>query len=194
MATGENSTMPSRASDKTPAAHQSRRGWIAGLVVVAAAAVIGIALIRSKPDEQQPSVQPSPADAHDAPKKAGSGTTQTVTQGAALPATATADTNPPQIKSMLGNKNYAIRAVPQDRRPDIWAEYGDAESGIDQASVRFFVDDTDVTSQCAVTALRVSWRPSNALVVPKEYRFKVVVSDKAGNKAELVWEMRLQDC
>jgi len=107
---------------------------------------------------------------------------------------AAADTTAPVITSMLGDMDYSVRAYPPDNRPLLWAEYRDEGSGIDVRTVRFFLNDTEVTDRCTITARRVSYRPPRTLPAPKLYRFKVVVADRAGNRAELVWEILLKPC
>lgn len=104
------------------------------------------------------------------------------------------DTTPPTVRGMLGDLDYAIRAYPPDNRPLLWAEFADAGSGIDPASVRFFIDDVDITAKCTVTGARVSHQPETTLDAPKLYRFRVVVSDRAGNRTELIWEILLKPC
>jgi hypothetical protein len=104
------------------------------------------------------------------------------------------DKAPPKIKGMFGDMDYAVRAYPPDNRPTLWAEYTDEGSGIDLRSVRFFIDDADVTARCEVTATRVSYTPAKTLAAPKLYRLKVVVCDTAGNRAEFAWQLRLKPC
>ncbi len=104
------------------------------------------------------------------------------------------DTTPPEIRSHLGKLDYRVGAYPPDNRPLIWARYFDTGSGIDVKSVRLFMDGQDITSKCTVTEEKISFKPAKTLKAPKLYRFKVIVSDKAGNKAELVWEILLKRC
>jgi hypothetical protein len=105
---------------------------------------------------------------------------------------AAGDKTPPEIESHLGNLDYMIRAYPPDNRPLIWAEYDDEGSGIDAKSVHLFMDDKDITAKCRITGDKVTFKPAKTLKSPKLYRFKVIVSDKAGNTGELVWEILLK--
>ncbi|TFG46178.1 MAG: hypothetical protein E4H40_07565 [Candidatus Brocadiia bacterium] len=104
------------------------------------------------------------------------------------------DNTPPEIVSHLGKMDYMVGAFPPDNRPLIWAEYGDEGSGIDVKSVRFFMDDEDISEKCKITDDKISFKPAKTLKAPKLYMFKVIVSDKAGNKSELVWEILLKRC
>ncbi len=104
------------------------------------------------------------------------------------------DKTPPEIESHLGNFDYMIRAYPPDNRPLIWAEYDDEGSGIDAKSVHLFMDDEDITAKCRITGDKVTFKPAKTLESPKLYRFKVIVSDRAGNTGELVWEILLKPC
>ncbi|HUT29757.1 MAG TPA: hypothetical protein VMX13_08195 [Sedimentisphaerales bacterium] len=104
------------------------------------------------------------------------------------------DTVPPEIKSHLGKLDYMVGAFPPDNRPLIWAKYEDEGSGIDPASVRLFMDDEDITAKCTITPSKISFKPAKTLKAPKHYIFKVIVSDRAGNKSELVWEILLKPC
>jgi len=104
------------------------------------------------------------------------------------------DKTPPEIESHLGDLDYVIRAYPPDNRPLIWAEYDDEGSGIDAKSVHLFMDDEDITAKCRITGDKVTFKPAKTLESPKLYRFKVIVSDKAGNTGELVWEILLKPC
>jgi hypothetical protein len=90
--------------------------------------------------------------------------------------------------------DYMVGAFPPDNRPLIWAEYEDEDSGIDAKSVHLFMDGKDITAKCRVTANKVTFKPAKTLKSPKLYRFKVIVSDRAGNKGELVWEILLKPC
>lgn len=105
-----------------------------------------------------------------------------------------ADTTPPTIGGMLGELDYAVRAYPPDNRPVLWAEFHDAGAGIDPAGARFFLDAADVTAKCTITANRISYQPDRTLAAPRLYRFRVRVSDKAGNTAELTWKILLKPC
>ena len=107
---------------------------------------------------------------------------------------AAGDTTPPDIRSHLGKLDYMVGSFPPDNRPLIWAKYYDEQSAIDPQSVRLFMDGTDITKKCRVTSTRVTFKPAKTLKSPKLYRFKVIVSDSAGNKAELVWEILLKPC
>jgi len=104
------------------------------------------------------------------------------------------DTVPPEIESHLGNLDYMVGAFPPDNRPLIWAEYEDEDSGIEPESARLFMDDEDITAKCTITPSKISFKPAKTLKAPKLYTFKVIVSDKAGNKSELVWEILLKPC
>jgi len=87
-----------------------------------------------------------------------------------------------------------VGAFPPDNRPLIWAEYEDEDSGIDPESVRLFMDDEDITAKCTITSTKITFKPAKTLKAPKLYAFKVIVSDRAGNKSELVWEILLKPC
>ena len=113
-------------------------------------------------------------------------------QGPAV--SAAGDNSPPEIVSHLGKLDYMVGAFPPDNRPLIWAKYSDEGSGIDTESVRMFMDDKDITSECRVGPAEVSFKPARTLKAPKLYKFKVIVSDKAGNKSELAWEILLKPC
>jgi len=104
------------------------------------------------------------------------------------------DRIPPEIRSHLGKLNYRVGAYPPDNRPLIWVRYFDTGSGIDVNSVRLFMDGEDITARCKVTDKKISYKPAKTLKAPKLYRFKVIVSDKAGNRSELVWEILLKPC
>jgi len=104
------------------------------------------------------------------------------------------DTEPPEIVSHLDDLDYMVGAFPPDNRPLIWAEYEDDGSGIDVKSARLFMDDKDITEKCKVTDGKISFKPAKTLKAPKHYMFKVIVSDKAGNQSELIWEILLKPC
>ncbi|MHC4498791.1 MAG: hypothetical protein ACYS21_06720 [Planctomycetota bacterium] len=104
------------------------------------------------------------------------------------------DTEPPEIESHLGDLDYMVGAFPPDNRPLIWAEYDDEGSGIDAKSVHLFMDGKDITAKCKITLAKITFKPAKTLKAPKLYTFKVVVSDKAGNDSELVWEILLKPC
>jgi hypothetical protein len=104
------------------------------------------------------------------------------------------DKTPPEIRSHLGKLDYMVGAFPPDNRPLIWAEYDDEGSGIEPKSVRLFMDGRDITAKCRITSAKVTFKPAKTLKAPKFYRFKVIVSDRAGNKGELVWEILLKPC
>ena len=104
------------------------------------------------------------------------------------------DTTGPEIVSHLGKMDYMVGAFPPDNRPLLWAQYSDDGSGIDANTVRFLMDDKDITDKCKITEEKVTFKPAKTLEAPKHYMFKVIVSDKAGNKSELVWEILLKPC
>ena len=104
------------------------------------------------------------------------------------------DKTPPKICSHLGDLDYMVGAFPPDNRPLIWAEYSDERSDINTESVRLFMDGKDITANCKITGGRISFKPAKTLKAPKLYMFKAVVSDSAGNKSELVWEILLKPC
>ncbi|MHC4500215.1 MAG: hypothetical protein ACYS21_14005, partial [Planctomycetota bacterium] len=104
------------------------------------------------------------------------------------------DTEPPEIESHLGDLDYMVGAFPPDNRPLIWAEYDDDDSDIDPGSVRLFMDDEDITAKCKITSAKITFKPAKTLKAPRLYTFKVVVSDTAGNKSELIWEILLKPC
>jgi len=104
------------------------------------------------------------------------------------------DRTAPEIESHLGKLDYMVGAFPPDNRPLIWAEYDDEGSGIEPKSVRLFMDGKDITAKCRITSDKVTFKPAKTLKAPKFYRFKVIVSDRAGNKGELVWEILLKPC
>jgi hypothetical protein len=108
-----------------------------------------------------------------------------------VPSTAD-DKTPPKIR-WNRTDDYWITSFPDDK-PDLWAEYSDEVSGVDVASVRFFIDEKDVTDQCKVTANRLEFRAEEPFEAPKVYKFKVIVADKAGNKGQLEWVIRLKKC
>jgi len=104
------------------------------------------------------------------------------------------DKTPPKIRSHLGKLDYRVGAFPPDNRPLIWARYSDTGSGIDVESVHLFMDGKDITAKCKITGSKITFKPAKTLKAPKLYRFKVIVSDRAGNKGELVWEILLKPC
>jgi hypothetical protein len=104
------------------------------------------------------------------------------------------DTTGPEIVSHLGKMDYMVGAFPPDNRPILWAKYEDDGSGIDANTVRFLMDDEDITDKCTITEEKVSFKPAKTLEAPHLYMFKVIVFDKAGNKSELVWEILLKPC
>jgi hypothetical protein len=109
-------------------------------------------------------------------------------------ASADGDNEPPEIESHLDPLDYMVGAFPPDNRPLIWAEYEDEGSGIDVKSVKLFMDGKDITDKCKITLSKISYKPRKTLKSPHLYEFKVLVSDKAGNESELVWEIRLKPC
>ena len=104
------------------------------------------------------------------------------------------DKTPPNILSHLGDLDYMVGAFPPDNRPLIWAEYDDESSGIQTESVRLFMDGRDITAKCIITSAKITFKPPKTLKAPKLYHFKVIVSDRAGNKGELAWEILLKPC
>jgi len=105
-----------------------------------------------------------------------------------------ADQTGPKIVSHLGDLDYMVGAFPPDNRPLIWAEYSDDNSGVDTNSIKMFIDEQEITSLCDITPEKISFKPAQTLDAPQLYKFTVIVSDKAGNKAELVWEILLKRC
>jgi len=87
-----------------------------------------------------------------------------------------------------------IGSFPPDNRPLLWAEYEDDGSGIDANTVRFLMDDEDITDKCKITEEKVTFKPAKTLKSPHRYEFKVIVFDKAGNPSELVWMILLKPC
>jgi hypothetical protein len=104
------------------------------------------------------------------------------------------DKTGPEIRSHLDDLDYMVGAFPPDNRPLIWAEYSDEDSGIETKSVKLFMDGKDITAKCKTSLSKISYKPRKTLKAPKLYEFKVVVSDKAGNESELVWEILLKPC
>ena len=95
------------------------------------------------------------------------------------------DTIPPVISiiSPVGESNIL------ERRPVISASYTDAISGVDQSSVKLFVDNEDVTSKVEVSNTRVSYTPVLDLVFGR-HTAKIEVSDLAtptANTASQEW-------
>ncbi|HIO81721.1 TPA: PKD domain-containing protein, partial [Candidatus Poribacteria bacterium] len=84
------------------------------------------------------------------------------------------DTTPPVITiiSPMGESNVS------EGRPVISASYTDAISGIDQASVKLFVDNEDVTSKVKVSDTRVSYISALDLAFGR-HAVKIEVSDLA---------------
>jgi len=66
--------------------------------------------------------------------------------------------------------------------PEVAAAYFDLESGISTATVRLFLDETEVTGQAAVTASSASFIPAAALA-QGTHTASVQVQDRAGNSA-----------
>ncbi|MHC4478009.1 MAG: SGNH/GDSL hydrolase family protein [Planctomycetota bacterium] len=105
------------------------------------------------------------------------------------------DNEPPEIVSQLDDlDNYMVGAFPPDNRPLIWAEYSDEGSGIDAKSVKLFMDGKDITAKCKISPSKISYKPPKTLKAPHLYEFKVIISDKAGNQSELIWEILLKPC
>jgi hypothetical protein len=109
-------------------------------------------------------------------------------------ASADGDNEPPEIVSHLDDLDYMVGAFPPDNRPLIWAEYSDEDSGIDAKSVKLFMDGKDITAKCKISLSKISYKPRKTLKAPHLYEFKVLVSDKAGNESELIWEILLKPC
>lgn len=87
------------------------------------------------------------------------------------------DQNPP----LLSITSPAERFIRNDPRPDIVAEYLDTVSGIDLSTLRISVDGTDLTANCALTAVAVSCDPPPLASGPHTVR--VEVADFEGNMA-----------
>jgi hypothetical protein len=104
------------------------------------------------------------------------------------------DIAPPVIESHLGELDYMVGSFPPDNRPLIWAEYNDDGSGIDTSNIKMFMDEQDITTLCDITTEKISFKPANTLDAPKLYKFTVIVSDQAGNKTQLDWEILLKRC
>ncbi|SVE28408.1 uncharacterized protein METZ01_LOCUS481262, partial [marine metagenome] len=100
------------------------------------------------------------------------------------------DTIPPVISiiSPVGESNVL------ERRPVISASYTDAISGVDQSSVKLFVDNEDVTSKMEVSNTRVSYTPALELVFGR-HTAKIEVSDLAtptANTASQEWTFGIE--
>ena len=100
------------------------------------------------------------------------------------------DTVPPVISiiSPMGESNVL------ERQPVISASYTDAISGIDQSSVRLFVDSEDVTSKVEVSNTRVSYTSASDLAFGR-HTVKIEVSDLAtptANTASQEWTFMVE--
>jgi beta propeller repeat protein len=88
----------------------------------------------------------------------------------------------------LSNLTPPAGATINNVTPLISAGYFDG-GGIDQASVRIYVDSVDVTPQAAVAATSVSYQPSkSALLRDGKHVARVVVADMQGNVTDQSWE------
>ncbi|MFC1453330.1 hypothetical protein ACFLSJ_08315 [Verrucomicrobiota bacterium] len=104
------------------------------------------------------------------------------------------DSEPPSVRTHLGDLDYMVGAFPPDNRPEIWAAYTDAGSGIDVETVRLLLNGKDITDESDVGAGRIVFKPAQTLPSPEFYTFTVIVCDRAGNRTEVSWEILLKPC
>jgi len=90
----------------------------------------------------------------------------------------TVDTAAPAVTGVAP----ANGAVINNSRPAISASFSDATSGVNVASVRLLINETDVTAMATVTASGISYTPSAALP-DGAATVAISVSDNAGNGA-----------
>ncbi|MBE7439433.1 MAG: hypothetical protein HS115_13315 [Spirochaetales bacterium] len=72
-------------------------------------------------------------------------------------------------------------------------DYQDSGSGLNLSSARFFLNDRDRTADIQVTPTHMIFKPSEELQTGL-YRARFEISDKAGNKAVVIWDVMYQEC
>ncbi len=172
--------MKSKASNNEPKENNVTQGKFLIVSLILGLAVLLVVILRSEkpPDTSVSDLTKAPARVADNNKPVSNG----------------GDVEGPEIESHLGKDDYMIGAFPPDNRPLISAEYEDDGSGIDANTVRFLMDDEDITDRCKITEEKVTFKPAKTLKSPKHYEFKVIVFDKSGNPSELVWMILLKPC
>ena len=93
-----------------------------------------------------------------------------------------AESIPPEIYDL----KPADGAVVTDNTPEISASYYDIGTGIDQTSVKIYVDGADVTASAAVLPSQVTYTPITALADGK-HSAVVSVKDRANNHNYATW-------
>lgn len=99
------------------------------------------------------------------------------------------DVRDPEIKSLTPDPDSRISA----RRPLISAVFDDeAGSGVDTRSVRFYLDDREISGPATVTDNFVSYRPDRDLAIGL-HEVRIEARDLAGNRASRTWTFRIDD-
>lgn len=89
------------------------------------------------------------------------------------------DTTPPVVATFTPASGSFVPTA----TPAVAATYGDAESGVDPASVHLLVDGTDVTAGAQVTAAALSFTPRTPLA-EGGHTAALTLKDRAGNQAQ----------
>ncbi len=89
--------------------------------------------------------------------------------------------------------DYSVVDMAREPFPLFQVNYSDAQSGIDTASVKIFLNDEDVTAGAQVTGAAVIYKPKTKLETGL-YSVRVIVKDKAGNQTEISWDVMYQEC
>lgn len=81
--------------------------------------------------------------------------------------------------------------LPTGSAPSISAQFADASSGVDTASVRLVVDGEDVTRRASVSATGVTYSPASALA-DGPHTLYLEVANRAGSLASAAWSFDVQ--
>lgn len=81
--------------------------------------------------------------------------------------------------------------LPAGSRPVVSAQYSDASSDIDSASVRLLVDGEDVTARASVSATGVSYTPASDFA-EGPHTLYIEVANRAGSAASAAWSFEVQ--
>jgi hypothetical protein len=92
------------------------------------------------------------------------------------------DAVPPRIHDRTPEPDSRVTGA----RPNISAEFDDQGSGIDRSAVHLLLNGQEVTQEATVSRGFISYTPSAPLPAGTQ-KVQLVVSDKAGNRVETVW-------
>jgi len=103
-----------------------------------------------------------------------------------------ADKTPPVLRFNRSQK-YTIVDMLAEPVLTFRVDYQDTGAGLDLSTARFFLNDKDRTADIQVGPTHMIFKPSEELQTGL-YRARFEISDKAGNKAVVIWDVMYQEC